>query len=163
MSGSDIIELDDDGGLELPDAEGSVDFRSDWKIFIPTIVILISYGLSMLYLWATGRVDGALFRLAALIAGIGVPLLAAHAFLRLETICVRFFDDSIHFHEGWPKKNATIIPYDLITKLSVKRGIFGNLFGGGTLIITTKGGVKTAISDLKSPDAAVSVFEEKRS
>lgn len=162
MASLDIKELEDDGGLEIPDEFGSADFRSDWKIFTPTLVILVSYGISMLYLWAAGRADGALFRLAAIIAGIGVPLLAAHALLRLETICVRLLGDSIQFHRGWPKKNATNIPYDLITNLKVKRGIFGGLFGGGTLVIMTKGGAKIAISDLKYPDQVIALFDEKR-
>ncbi|MGB7285495.1 MAG: PH domain-containing protein [Salaquimonas sp.] len=158
MPGVDIEELDDSSRLEIPDEHGSMGYRADWKIFIPTFIILISYGLSMLYLWATGRVDSALFRLAAIVAGIGVPLLLAHAFLRYETICVRLSSSSTQFHRGWPKKSMTSIPFELVTGMSVKRGLFGRLWGGGTLIVKTKGGIKTAISDLKDPEKIVAEY-----
>lgn len=160
MSVSDIEEMEDAGGLEVPDQTGGTDHRADWKIFLPTIIIMIGYGASMLYLWLTGRADSALFRLAALVAGLGVPLLAAHAFLRLETLCVRLQKDRMRFHRGWPKGNATEIPYSLIKKLEVKRGLSGRIFGGGTLIIHTRGGLKTSISDLKDPLAVVEHYEQ---
>lgn len=147
-----VHEIKDDVSLELPDDEGSVSFRAHWQIFVPTIVILISYGLSMLYLWATNRVDTNLFRLFAIVAAVGVPLLAAHAFLRFETVRVKLLKNAIQYHPGWPKHMAQEIPMELIEILKVKRGLAGRLMGGGTLIIHTSTGSKIAIADLKDPD-----------
>ena len=38
------------------------------------------------------------------LAGIGVPLLAAHAFLRFQTIRMQVSDGHVFCHPGWPKE-----------------------------------------------------------
>ena len=119
---------------------------------VPTLVILIGYGLSLLYLWATGRADGALFRLCAIVAAVGVPLLAAHAFLRYETVRVRLYKDRLRYHPGWPKDRVREVPGDLISSVRVKRGLGGRLFGGGTVVIGLSAGGRIAIADLSRPD-----------
>lgn len=157
-----LHEIEDTCELELPEDGQSMDFRSHWQLFVPTLVILLSYVLCLLYLWLTGRSDSALFRLAALVAGVGVPLLAAHAFLRYETVQVRLDPDAVKFHPGWPKDKAIEVPNDLITAMRVKRGLAGTLLGGGTLIIETAEGTKAAIADLRDPDRIVENFERSR-
>ena len=154
-----LHELEDTMDLELPDHGESQDFRSHWKLFLPTLVIFISYVLSLLYLWATGRSDSGLFRLAALVAGVGVPLLAAHAFLRYETVRLRIYRNVVKVHPGWPKNRALEIPHELITDMAIKRGLSGRLMGGGTLIISTSVGTKMAVPDLKEPDRILETFE----
>jgi uncharacterized membrane protein YdbT with pleckstrin-like domain len=157
-----LHEMEDTLELELPDDGPSRDFRSHWQLFIPTLIILISYALCLLYLWATNRTDTALFRLAALVAGVGVPLLAAHAFLRYETVRVRLGQKAVKLHPGWPKNRGIEIPNELIMAMKVKRGLFGRLMGGGTLIIATSEGTRTAIPDLKEPEKIIEMFETNR-
>lgn len=154
-----LHEMEDTIELELPDQGGSKDFRSHWQLFVPTLIILVSYTLCLLYLWLTNRSDSALFRLAALVAGVGVPLLAAHAFLRYETVRVRLGQHAVKVHPGWPKNKGLEIPNDLILEMSVKRGLYGSLMGGGTLIIATSEGTRTAIPDLKNPEVIVELFD----
>ena len=109
----------------------------------------------------SGRSDGSLFRLFALILGIGVPLMAVHAFLRYETVRVRFGQEGLRYHAGWPQDAAMEIPYELITKLSIRRGISGRLLGGGTVVIETLTGMKKSIADLKDPEGLVDEFSRR--
>lgn len=155
---SNLHEIKDTIELELPDHNASRDFRSHWQLFVPTLIILISYTLCLLYLWLTNRSDTGLFRLAALVAGVGVPLLAAHAFLRYETVRVRLGKRAVKVHQGWPKNSGIEIPNELVMNMTVKRGFFGRIMGGGTLIIATSEGTRTAIPDLKDPDLIVEIF-----
>jgi len=150
-----LQEIENEAEAELEAAGSGHLFKPHWQIFVPTIIILVSYCAAMAYLWATGRGDTALFRLFAIVAGIGVPLLAAHAFLRFETVRVLLKDDSICYHPGWPKDRMLEVPHKLIERTFVKRGLAGNLLGGGTLVIETSTGGRIAIADLCDPDAIV--------
>jgi len=157
-----LQEVEDHVELELAPQDGVSVFRPHWQIFIPTVIVLIGYGLSLLYLWATGRSDTALFRLCAIIAAVGVPLLAAHAFLRFETVRVQLKDASLCYHPGWPKDRMLEIPHELIETIRVKRGLAGRLFGGGTLVIDTSTGGKIAVADLRDPDAIIQQLPQDR-
>jgi len=154
-----VHEVEDGMELELPEAGAPVTYRCHWQIFVPTIVVLIGYGLALWYLWFTGRSEMALFRLFAIVMAVGVPLLAAHAFLRYETVRVQLMPETLRYHPGWPKDMAIEIPRELITGLYVKRGLSGWLFGGGTLIVKTSTRNRVAIADLKSPHEIVTLFE----
>ncbi len=157
-----LNEIDEEIEVEL-EAAGSGDlFKPHWQIFMPTLVILLSYCASMLYLWATGRADSALFRLFAIVAAVGVPLLAAHAFLRFETVRVLLKPQSLCYHPGWPKDRMLEIPHKLIERIFVKRGLAGKLFGGGTIVIETSTGGRIAIADLRDPDAIIDRFPQDR-
>jgi len=157
-----LQEIDNDVELELAPEDGVSVFRPHWQIFLPTLVVLAGYGISLLYLWMTGRSDSALFRLCAIIAAVGVPLLAAHAVLRYETVRVQLREASLCYHPGWPKDRLLEIPHELIETIRVKRGIAGRLFGGGTLVIKTSTGGKIAIADLRNPDAIIEHFPQDR-
>ena len=156
-----VHEMEDQVELELPMQDGMSDFRSHWRLFIPTLVIFLAYGLCLAYLWATGRVDSGLFRMFAIVTAVGVPLLAAHAFLRFETVCVRLEDDCIKARPGWPKDKSIEIPNELVTDIFVKRGLAGRLMGGDTLIIETGTGTQIAIADLEDPEGVVNQFKSK--
>jgi membrane protein YdbS with pleckstrin-like domain len=157
-----LHEIEDQVELEIVPEDGVSVFRPHWQIFVPTAVVLIGYGFSLLYLWASGRSDSALFRLCAIIAAVGVPLLAAHAFLRYETVRVQLKKASLCYHPGWPKDRMLEIPHELIETIRVKRGLAGRLFGGGTLVITTSTGGKIAIADLRDPDGIIDHFPQDR-
>jgi membrane protein YdbS with pleckstrin-like domain len=157
-----VHEVEDGIELELPLDDAPVTYRCHWQLFIPTIVVVLGYGFALWYLWMTGRSGGSLFRLFAIVMAIGVPLLAAHAFLRYETVRVQLLADRLRYHPGWPKDMAIEIPIELITGMNVKRGLSGRLFGGGTLIIHTSTGHKTAIADLKNPSEIIANFEQTK-
>lgn len=157
-----LQEIENEAEAELEAAHSGQLFKPHWQIFVPTVIILISYCAAMAYLWATGRVDTALFRLFAIVAAVGVPLLAAHAFLRYETVRVLLKDDSICYHPGWPKDRMLEVPHKLIERIFVKRGLAGNLLGGGTLVIETSTGGRIAIADLRNPDTIVERFPVDR-
>jgi membrane protein YdbS with pleckstrin-like domain len=156
-----VHEVEDGIDLELPEAGAPVTYRCHWQLFVPTIIVLAGYGFALWYLWMTGRSDLSLFRLFAIVMAVGVPLLAAHAFLRYETVRVQLLPATLRYHPGWPKDMAIEIPRELITGLYVKRGLAGRLFGGGTLIIKTSTGNRIAIADLKNPQDIVSHFEDE--
>jgi len=157
-----VHDLEDSTELEMPDRPGGKTFRPHWQLFVPTLVILAGYGLSLVYLWATGRSGSGLFRLFAIVAAIGVPLLAAHAFLRYETVRVRLGKQRILFHPGWPRRDAREIPSELVSAVRVKRGLAGRLFGGGTLVIETTTGGRIAVADLRMPDVLAEEIERMR-
>ena len=157
-----VHDLEDSTELEMPDRPGKKTFRPHWQLFVPTMIILAGYGLSLLYLWATGRSGSGLFRLFAIVAAVGVPLLAAHAFLRYETVRVRLGKQRILFHPGWPRRNAREIPAELVSSVKVKRGLAGRLFGGGTLVIETTTGGRIAVADLRMPDMLAEEIERMR-
>ena len=157
-----LHEIENEIELELAPEDGVSVFKPHWQIFVPTIIVLAGYGLSLIYLWMTGRTDTAIFRLFAIVAAIGVPLLAAHAFLRYETVRVQLKKNSLCYHPGWPKDRMLEIPHELIEAIRVKRGLAGRLFGGGTIVIRTSTGGKIAIADLRHPNAIVEHFPQDR-
>lgn len=153
-----VHEIENDLEMELAREDGVSVFRPHWQIFVPTVIVLFGYGASLIYLWATGRSDTALFRLFAIVAAVGVPLLAAHAFLRYETVRVQLTKNSLRYHPGWPKDRTLEIPHELIEEIRIKRGLSGRLFGGGTLVVRTSTGGKIAVADLRDPDLIVDHF-----
>lgn len=157
-----IRELENRSELELPRSSAPDLFRSHWQIFVPTLIIVAGYGLGLVYFWFTGKTETALFRLFAIILAVGTPLLAAHAFLRYQTVRVRVKPNCIRYHPGWPKDTAVEIPNDLIARLYVKYGLAGGLVRSGTLVIETIAGGRVAIADLKDPERAVEAFNNNR-
>ena len=157
-----VHEVEDRVELELPQANDGKMFRAHWQLFIPTLVIAILYGMGLLFLWMTGRSGGALFRLFAIVLAVGIPLLATHAFLRYETLCLHLGAKNLRIHVGWPKDTPIEIPYKLIDSLKVKRGLSGRLMGGGTVLIKLTAGNQVAVADLKEPEKVADAFEAER-
>lgn len=153
-----VHEVEDRVELELPAEGTNAIFTAHWQIFFPTVLIFLLYGAAVLVLWANGRSDTALFRLFALVVGVGVPLLAAHAFLRYSTVRIQLREGLLRYHPGWPKDTPTEIPQELIDRVFVKRGLAGRLMGGGTVVIVTTAGNRIAIADLRDPEAVVRSF-----
>ncbi len=137
------------------EAEAGAVHRARWQLFLPTLVITALYAAAWLYLAQTGRSGGGLAKLVLLVIAVGVPLLTAHAFLRHQTIRVQARGDALRYHPGWPRDLPVDLPYALIERIWVKRGIAGRLFGGGTLVIELTTGARVAIADLSDPDAAL--------
>lgn len=153
-----VSEVEDSLPLELAEA-GSHVHKPDWRIFLPTAVILTLYGAGAAMMWRAGWDGSELFRLFVIVLALGVPLIAAHAFLRYETARVQVLPDRIRYHPGWPKDVPLDIPRELILRLAVKRGFAGLVFGGGTLVIETTAGTRVAIADLADPQKVVREYD----
>ena len=143
---------------ELEDAPSKT-YGARWQIFIPTLAILTLYSFAWLYLYANEQQGTSLARLLLIVLTIGVPLLAAHAFLRYQTIRVQVMSRGIRYHPGWPKDLPVDLPYDLIDRLRVKKSLVSALTRSGTLVIELTTGEKVAIADLNRPDAVRKAME----
>lgn len=136
-----------DDPSELENARDRV-YRARWQLFLPTIAIALLYGAAWVYLNNEGRSDSALARLSVIIIAVGVPGLAVHAFLRFQTIRLQLLPTCIRYHPGWPKDVPVDLPYELLEKVRVKRGLIGFLTGSGTLVFHLTTGEKVAIADV---------------
>ena len=149
-----VREVEDVAGFEAaPAAQGHV-HRARWQIFAPTLAIGALYAGLWAWLYANGLGGGSIARLVLLVIAVGVPLLAAHAFLRFETIRVQVLDGGVRYHPGWPKDMPVDMPFELIERIEVKRGLSGRMLGGGTLVMQLTTGERVAIADLAHPAAA---------
>ncbi len=151
-----VFEADSGLILEKNEAEnqGVPLFSAHWHIFAPTFIILVGYSFSWLLLAIADMSNSNLARLFIVVMSVCVPLLAAHAFLRYQTIRVQVNDDCLFCHAGWPKDLPVEVPIAMIDKIIVKRGLSGRLFGGGTLVLYLAVENKIVIVDLAEPDAA---------
>ena len=138
-------------------------FVAHWHIFVPTVVIAILYSAAWMFLAMTGKSDTGLARLFIVVMAVGVPFLAAHAFLRFQTIRLQVSDGHAYCHPGWPKELPIDVPLSVIKEVKVRRGLSGYLFGGGTLILdlVTEGSV--VVADISEPDLAKKVIDIARS
>jgi len=157
-----VIEADTGLILEKNDAQsqGIPLFSAHWHIFAPTIVILIAYSISWLLLAMADMSGTNLARLFIVVMAVFVPLLAAHAFLRYQTIRVQVNDDCLFCHPGWPKDLPIEVPVAMIENVLVKRGLSGRLFGGGTLVLELVAENKIIIADLAEPEKAQAAIQE---
>ncbi|MEZ5791981.1 MAG: PH domain-containing protein [Nitratireductor sp.] len=153
------LKVEDTDVFEPDHALPGTIFRPRWQLFLPTIAIAVLYSMAWTWLVLEERGGGALARLFLIVMAIGVPLLAAHAFLRFQTIRVQVLNDAVRYHPGWPRDLPIDMPLALIDKVSVKRGLSGHLFGGGTLVMELTTGEKAAIADLAEPEAAKSEID----
>ncbi len=129
-------------------------FAAHWHIFVPTLAIGLLYSLAWLGLALLGKSDTGLARLFIVVMAVGVPLLAAHAFLRFQTIRLQINEGHVLCHPGWPKELPIDVPLEMIESIRVRRGLSGRLFGGGTIIIRLVTGNTVAIADLAEPVTA---------
>lgn len=149
-----VHEVEDSTAMEVADKMGRPTYHAHWQIFLPTFVILISYSAGLYALHTMGMTTSALFRLGAIVLGVGVPLLTVHAFLRFSTVRLQFMDRTLRYHRGWPDDSSVEVPYELISTLRVKRGVAGSLFGGGTIVIQLTTGTQIAVADIHDPRGA---------
>ena len=134
-------------------------FTAHWHIFMPTLVIAVLYSAAWVFLAAMGKSDSGLARLFIVVMAIGVPLLAAHAFLRFQTIRLQVSDGHVFCHPGWPKELPIDVPLGVIRDVKVRRGLSGRLFGGGTVVLdlVTEGTV--VVADLSEPERAKEIID----
>jgi len=157
-----VFEADDNLILEKDEAlvQGVPLFTSHWHIFIPTLVIMVTYSVSWLLLAMAGKSDTHLARLFIVVMAVFVPLLAAHAFLRYQTIRLQVCETSVACHSGWPKDYPVEIPFGMIDNVVIRRGLSGRLFGGGTLVLQLPADNKVVVTDLADPEGAANAIEE---
>ncbi len=125
---------------------------STLALFLPTIVIAALYGGALLLLMHTGQLETALARLLILLVTLGVPLIAAHAFLRFVTIRLQPMVHAVFLNRGFPAAQSAEIPYERIASMEIKRGLIGMLTGSGSLILVLHDGKRLTAAALK--DAA---------
>lgn len=135
-------------------ASGVPLFVSHWHIFVPTLVIGLLYSAAWGFLSMVGKSDSGLARLFIVVMAVGVPLLAAHAFLRYQTIRLQISEGQILCHPGWPRDLPICVPLNVIESVVVKRGLSGRLFGGGTVVLQLVTGGQVSVTDLAEPDLA---------
>ena len=103
-------------------AEGIPLFTAHWHLFIPTVVIAVLYSICWAILATIGMIDAALARMVVIVMAIGVPLLAAHAFLRYQTIRLQVSDSHVYCHPGWPKDLPIDLPVQIIQDVNGQAG-----------------------------------------
>ena len=140
-------------------ADGEI-YGAHWHVFMPTLVVAVLYFMGWLLLLLLGRGEGTLAKLFVLVLAVGVPLLTIHAFLRFNTTRVQMCDAFIRYHPGWPKRFLVDLPYALVERVSVTRGLSGRMFGGGTLVLHLIIGEKVYVADLSDPDKACEAARE---
>lgn len=155
-----VSEMEDLAELEVASKMGLPTYKAHWQLFVPTVIILAAYTAGLVWLFANQMTGTSLFRLFSLVLGVGVPLLAAHAFLRYQTVKLQFTETSMRIHKGWPKDTPVEVPYALIDDIKVKHGLVGRIFGGGTIIISLTTDNVIAVADLKSCKKIQSQFRK---
>lgn len=131
-----------------------------WKasplaLFLPGLVVAAGYGALLLALFFSGKGEGALARVCLLVLVIVVPLLFAHAGLRLSTTRLTLHAARLEAHPGFPARDPEIIPYAAVTGVSLRRGLSGWITGAGSLVIERDNGMPVVVSGLSNPDAAM--------
>lgn len=149
------------GDNDNPAVGGEVFRPSLVALLLPVAVIAAGYIALFLWLYFSDRSAGAIARLCLVVLSLGVPFLVAHAVLRAATIRIQLLPHAILAHTGFPRGRAHEIPYGMVRRLAVRRGLAGRTLGGGTLTILLPDGVELAIPDLRDPDAAALAIEEK--
>jgi hypothetical protein len=153
--------IEDAAGFEMDQGASMQVFRARWQLFLPTLAVAILYAGTWAYLHWSGYGHYAVARLAVIVLAVGVPLLAAQAFLRYQTIRLQVLPDDVRYHSGWPRDLPVDMPCELIERVRVKTGISGILFGGGTLIMDLRTGEKAVVADLSDPEAARMQIEKR--
>ncbi len=132
---------------------------SKTALFLPVAIIAAGYAALFTWLFATGNADGGMGRLSLVVLSAGIPFLVAHAVLRYFTIQIRMQPHALLLHTGFPRSEPYHVPYRLIQKVSIRRGIGGRIAGSGTLVFRLVSGQKITICDLEDPQAAYDEIE----
>lgn len=93
---------------------------------------------------------------------IGVPVLLAHAGLRLSTTRLTLRGANLEAHPGFPSRDPEIIAYSAISGLKLRRGLTGRLTGAGSLVITRETEAPLVIAGLVDPDQAVEEIARRK-
>ena len=154
--GSMVIESDEVEILERRDAaiQGIPLFTAHWQVFVPSLVICILYLITWMILFFTGQASSSAGRTFIIVMAMITPLLAAWAFLRYQTIRLQVSGGHMYVHPGWPKEMPIDIPLELVESVSVKRGVTGRIFGGGSLAIQMSDGRTYTVTDISHAEEA---------
>ncbi|AKH99456.1 hypothetical protein IMCC20628_00732 [Hoeflea sp. IMCC20628] len=131
-------------------------------LFLPGLAVAAGYGGLWLVLYLDGRGAGALARVSLMVLVIGVPLLLAHAGLRLSTTRLTLRGTHLEAHPGFPSRDPVIVAYPAVTRLSLRRGLSGWITGAGSLVIERENGAPVIIPGLSHPDAALAELSAHR-
>lgn len=131
-------------------------------LFLPGFVVAAGYAGLWAFLTMGGRGEGALARLSLLILVLGVPLLLAHAGLRLSTTRLTLRGAHLEAHPGFPARDPVIVSYRAITSVAVRRGLSGRITGAGSLVISRENGAPVIVAGLASPAAVLADISARR-
>ncbi|MBZ0161437.1 MAG: PH domain-containing protein [Notoacmeibacter sp.] len=129
------------------------------SLFLPAAVIAGGYGALLGWLSLNGGGGGAVARLALGVLFVGVPVVVAHAALRAFTTGLKPLPHALQINRGFPRAGTREVPYPLIERIVVLRGIGGRKTGSGTLVFHLAGDLRIAVCDLKHPEAARAAVE----
>ncbi len=121
-------------------------------LFLPVAAVTAGYAALFAWFWLSGGLGSSVARLCVIVLAVGVPVLIVHAVLRYYTIGIHPQGHAIFLHPGFPRSEPYEIPYSLIRRINIKRGIGGRLLDSGTLVFHLQTGQKIAVCDLQFPD-----------
>lgn len=131
-------------------------------LFLPGLVVALGYAGLWAFLTMSGRGEGALARVSLLILVLGVPLLLAHAGLRLSTTRLTLRGALLEAHPGFPARDPVTVSYRAITSVTVRRGLSGWITGAGSLVIARETGAPVIVAGLAKPDAVLADLSARR-
>ncbi len=131
-------------------------------LLLPAAVIFAGYGAVLALLWQTQRLDTALGTLIAAVLAVGVPLIAAHAFLRILTIRLQPLAHAVFLHPGFPRAAASEIPYQRIVSVTTAGGLSGRMTGSASVTILRDDGMKFTAAAIADAEAARKAIERQR-
>lgn len=123
-------------------------------LFLPGLVVAGGYAALWLFLHLDGRGDGPLARVCLLVLVIGVPLILAHAGLRLSTTGLALRGAHLEAHPGFPARDPVSVAYTAVTGVSLKRGLSGWITGAGSLVIERENAPTVVVAGLADPEGA---------
>jgi membrane protein YdbS with pleckstrin-like domain len=148
--------------IERKEAEslGVKIYTAHWQLFLPVFFFLFLYALIWLMLSITGQSTSFSARFFIVGAAILLPLLAASAFLKFQTIRLQISEDSIAFSPGWPVDHLSVIKPEDIRNVEVSVSGLSALLGGGNLLIRlVDDNEEIVIPKLADPYGALSAIQ----
>lgn len=141
------------GENDNPDQGEALEFgASRLAVFLPFLTVALGCGALLAGLAFSGNSGTAPAWLCVAALVLSLPLLAAHAVLRLLTVRVRALERSVQIRSGFPQARGGYIPYALIRDVSVSRR--SRLHSGGSLTLTLVDGTEVFVPDVSKADEA---------
>ena len=138
---------------------GATYHASKTALFLPVAIIAAGYASMLTWLFITGNAASGIARLCMVVLSAGIPFLIAHAVLRYFTIQIRPQPHALLLHTGFPRSEPFEVPYPLVEKISLRRGIGSRITDSGTLVFRLAGGQKISVCDLDNPQSALDEIE----
>jgi len=127
-------------------------------------ILCIRFGILSIVSDTTGVVNdiaiaGVLaFQVGGLLVGFG-----GYTLLNLRTRSYALLEDRVEMHEGFLKHEAKTVPYDQITNVVLRKGIWERQFGAGTVKIRTAGSDRDTLwlRGIDDPDRVAEFIQER--